>query len=40
MSESAWAGQVVRDAMEDRRWLEDESPLLSGTGFGSHIAPK
>jgi len=40
VSESAWSVEVAREAMEDRRWLEEESPLLSGTGFGSHLAPK
>jgi len=30
LGQSAWPPEGLREAMEDRRWLEDESPLLSG----------
>jgi len=40
MSTAAWPAAGIREAMEDRRWYEDESPLLSGAGMGSSIAPK
>jgi hypothetical protein len=37
---SAWPQAGLRDAMDDRRWLEDESPLLSGAGAGGPLSPK
>jgi len=40
MSTAAWPAVGIREAMEDRRRYEDESPLLSGTGMRSSIAPK
>jgi hypothetical protein len=40
LSQSNWTPEIQREAMEDRRWLEDDSPLMLGTGWIGPAAPK